>query len=53
MDYRHPFMLCSYGNDWIGYSLFRFTKEEGDKLLLQVISTTERSDTGDEGMEKR
>jgi hypothetical protein len=50
-DWRHPFGgLCSYGNDWIGQSLFRFTKEEGDKLMLQVISTTERSDTGEEGV---
>ncbi|MBO9561130.1 MAG: zinc-dependent metalloprotease [Niastella sp.] len=50
-DWRHPFGgLCSYGNDWIGQSLFRFTKEEGDKLMLQVVSTTERSDTGEEGV---
>ncbi len=51
-DYRHPFMICSYGNDWIGHSMFRFTKDEGDKLLLQVVSTTERSDSGDEGMQE-
>jgi hypothetical protein len=50
-DWRNPFgALCSYGNDWIGQSLFRFTKDDGDKIALQVMSTTERTDNSEEGV---
>lgn len=50
-DWRNPFGgLCSYGSDWIGQSLFRLLKEEGDKIVLEVISTSERSDTTADGV---
>ncbi|WEK33812.1 MAG: zinc-dependent metalloprotease [Candidatus Pseudobacter hemicellulosilyticus] len=45
-DWRHPLGgLCSYGNDWIGQTLFRFRKDAGDKLVLEVLSTSERADS--------
>lgn len=49
-DLRSPFMLCSYGNDWIGQSLFRFSRGEGDKIKLEVIKTSVRAGSGDEGI---
>lgn len=46
-DWRHPMGgLCSFGSDWIGQALFRLSKSGDDKVLLRVISSTERSDTG-------
>lgn len=50
-DWRNPFSgLCSYGNDWIGQTMFRFNRETGDKIVLQVISVSERTDTTEEGI---
>lgn len=46
-DWRHPMGgLCSFGSDWIGQALFRLSKNGDDKVLLRVVSSTERSDTG-------
>ena len=51
-DWRNPLgMLCSYGGDWIGQCLFRFTKAAGNKLQLEVISTSERTSGGEEGVQ--
>lgn len=50
-DWRNPlFVLCSYGNDWIGQTMFRIKKEEGNKLVLQVISASERTDSSEDGV---
>lgn len=46
-DWRSPFSgLCSYGNDWIGQSMFRFKKAAGNKILLELVSTSERAEDG-------
>ncbi|MGN6420681.1 MAG: zinc-dependent metalloprotease [Pseudobacter sp.] len=51
-DWRNPLGgLCSFGGDWIGQCLFRFNKTMGDKLQLEVISTSERSDAGEDGVQ--
>lgn len=51
-DWRNPLGgLCSFGGDWIGQCLFRFTKATGDKLQLEVISTTDRSGAGEDGVQ--
>lgn len=52
-DWRNPLGgLCSFGGDWIGQCLFRFTKAPGDKLQLEVISTSDRSDAGENGVQE-
>ncbi|WP_316825583.1 zinc-dependent metalloprotease [Pedobacter miscanthi] len=44
-DWRNPLGgLCSYGNDWIGQSMFRFEKSGQDKIALRLISNTERAE---------
>ena len=51
-DWRNPLGgLCSYGNDWIGQSMFRFVKGTGDKVLLKVISTSERDAPGEKELD--
>lgn len=47
-DWRNPFSgLCSYGNDWIGQSMFRFRRAENNRIMLQVVSTSERTSGND------
>jgi len=45
-DYRMPISfgaLCSYGGDWMGQNLFHFEKIAGNKIVLKMISVTEKA----------
>lgn len=48
-DFRSGFMVCSYGNDWIGQAMFRFSRESGN-VVIKLISTSERSDNSENGV---
>lgn len=45
-DYRTPISigaLCSYGGDWMGQSMFHFERITGNKVVLKMISVTEKA----------
>jgi len=52
-DWRNPLGgICSYGNDWIGNSMFCFEKSAKDKVALKLISTGERAEGNDPEISK-